>query len=366
MTISSPSFSSRNSTRSPLTNTPLRLRSSSARAFALAVDDGVPARDRRVVEADVRGEAAPDTSEPLLERHDAEAIVCLEGDVVTLLDECRARLLEPLGPGEPGRRGRVGGVVVAEDRRALELARAAVRAGRDRVSLEQGDRVGALLALEGAGARQRSGHDRLHLSPPDGGRPVYRAPPSGAMGAAGSRSLALAPSVESRAVDSVTVRTHISAPREQVYALIADVAARHALRRVHDRRGARAAARRRGRPNRPARAHPNGLGVRADLAFDRAHARRAHRVERARERRRAAARGARLPCLHAQAHSSGARPPARDPRGGRLGGALARDNRRLRAAQGATLRRAHRARIPEPLRRRKAPGRAARAAEGRP
>ena len=48
------------------------------------------------------------------------------------------------------------------------------------------------------------------------------------MGAAGSRSLALARSVESRAVDSVTVRTHISAPREQVYALIADVAARPA------------------------------------------------------------------------------------------------------------------------------------------
>ena len=57
---------------------------------------------------------------------------------------------------------------------------------------------------------------------------MYRAPPSGAMGAAGSRPLALAPSVESRAVDSVTVRTHISAPREQVYALIADVAARPA------------------------------------------------------------------------------------------------------------------------------------------
>ena len=65
MEISSPSLSSAKST-DRRQNTPLRLRSSSTRAGPVAVHQGVPARDGRVVEADVGRQAPPDPSPPVL------------------------------------------------------------------------------------------------------------------------------------------------------------------------------------------------------------------------------------------------------------------------------------------------------------
>src|SRR5215211_5135039 len=121
------------------------------------------------------GEAAPDAREALLERDDPDALVLLECQVVTLLDERRAGLVEPLGSGLPARGVGLGQRALGEDRGPLELPRATAGTGRDLVALEQGDWVRAILAPEGAGARKRSGHDGLHLSPPDGGvGPVYR------------------------------------------------------------------------------------------------------------------------------------------------------------------------------------------------
>ena len=146
---SSSSSSSRQSTRSPFTQTPFRLRSSSTRiARALAVDQRVPPRDGGVVEADVRREAAAEPRPALLQRDDADAVAVVVGEVVAARDERLAR----------GRRSHSGcsiswapqlavpSTANIDERAKLSLLH--MRARRDRVALVQSDRVTAAFAVE--------------------------------------------------------------------------------------------------------------------------------------------------------------------------------------------------------------------------
>src|ERR687885_589665 len=65
------------------------------RPSVVAVDERVAPRDRRVVEADVGGQAPPDPGPAVLKGNDSHALIVLERQVVTLLDERFPRLLEP-------------------------------------------------------------------------------------------------------------------------------------------------------------------------------------------------------------------------------------------------------------------------------
>src|SRR3712207_6907994 len=62
------------------------------RAVALAVQQRVAARDRRVLEADVRGEAAADLRPAVLERDHPHALPVLVGEVVAVGDRKSTRL----------------------------------------------------------------------------------------------------------------------------------------------------------------------------------------------------------------------------------------------------------------------------------
>jgi hypothetical protein len=121
-----------------------------ADAIRLADDQRVAPRHRRVVEAHVRGQAAPDPRPLALERRDAHAARLLPGQVLAVLGDHRAR------PGDQLAALLGGGLVARpaleasarEERGAGEPRPAAPRAVRQRVGGGQRDHVSALLAPE--------------------------------------------------------------------------------------------------------------------------------------------------------------------------------------------------------------------------
>src|SRR5262245_7526506 len=119
------------------------------------------ARDGRVVEAHVGGEAPPDPRPPVLQRKDAHSVVVVECQVVAFADERVACLREPVGRALDFvaclRADRV-----AEQRRTLEALAAALGAGRDGVTLVQRDGKAAGVTLEGPGTSQRAGIEGFH------------------------------------------------------------------------------------------------------------------------------------------------------------------------------------------------------------
>ena len=73
----SPSLSTARSTRTPLCQVPLRLPSSSRYGLAVLADDQrVPARDGRLVDLDVRAQAAPEAGHRA--HHGHECVVCFQ------------------------------------------------------------------------------------------------------------------------------------------------------------------------------------------------------------------------------------------------------------------------------------------------
>jgi hypothetical protein len=111
----------------------------------------------------VGAEAAADPRPAVLERHDLDAVVELEREVVAAADDGRARLLEPLR-----RLARLGGWLgvrpAVEQRGPLEAVSPTARAGRYLVALVQGDREATGLAAERAGPRQGSYAESFHQS----------------------------------------------------------------------------------------------------------------------------------------------------------------------------------------------------------
>src|SRR3954452_6425019 len=106
----------------------------------VAMDERVAARHRRIVEADVGGEAAADTRPAILEGGDVDAVVMLERDVVAVRDKRLACLQEPVRCDYVRDLVELIGVLVLarhKHRRALELAATALGAVRYLVQLMQ-------------------------------------------------------------------------------------------------------------------------------------------------------------------------------------------------------------------------------------
>src|SRR5947209_682668 len=126
----------------------------------------MPARDGRVVEADVGGETAADARPALAERDDAKVVVLVEGEVVAVPFERPARLVEPAGRLAGRGPDRLADREVAEDGRPPEVLAAAMRACGNLVPLVQSHRETALLASKASGPGESSGGERLEwLSP---------------------------------------------------------------------------------------------------------------------------------------------------------------------------------------------------------
>src|SRR5215211_920147 len=132
-----------------------------ARPAVVAIDERVAARDRGIVEAHVRRQAATDARPAVLKGDDLDAVVRLEGEVVALRDQGIAGVLEPVGRTVDGLGG-LGGVVTAEQRCAAEPPAAAGGTRRNLVTLVKGDREAARVTAEGAGACQRSRAEGFH------------------------------------------------------------------------------------------------------------------------------------------------------------------------------------------------------------
>jgi len=125
---------------------------------AVAVDQRMTPRHGRVVEAEVRRQAAADAGPAVLKRHDPHAVLVVEGDVITLADECSA------GVRQPVRLQYIRHLVELvrqadghEHRGAFELAAAALRATRHLVQLMKRHSKAARLAPERTGPCERAG-----------------------------------------------------------------------------------------------------------------------------------------------------------------------------------------------------------------
>src|SRR5436190_14309788 len=136
-----------------------------AHPVGLAHHERVTARHRRVVEAQVGGERAPDARRLARQGDDHDTVAAVVCEVLARLgEEVGTRLAQPVGAvvlglvrllaGEPGR---------GEERRADELLPAAAGAFRQGVLGCEGNDVVAVPALERADARQRARMKWLHL-----------------------------------------------------------------------------------------------------------------------------------------------------------------------------------------------------------
>jgi hypothetical protein len=94
------------------------------------VNQRVAAGHRRVVEADVGGEAPADPRPPLLERDDAYAVVLCVRDIVPLRDECVARTRKPVRGLHFVRSNGFDLAVIAKDRGSPEAPAMTMRTGR--------------------------------------------------------------------------------------------------------------------------------------------------------------------------------------------------------------------------------------------
>jgi hypothetical protein len=141
-------------------------------AVRLAHDQGVAARDGRVVEADVGGEAAADPRPLAGERDDGERLPVLVGEVLAGLGELRLGVSEPALALLLGLVLGLAGEVGGEQRGAGEHRAAAAGAVRQRVMRVQGDHVSAVGALERAGTGQGPGGQGLHGHAPSHDAPL--------------------------------------------------------------------------------------------------------------------------------------------------------------------------------------------------
>jgi hypothetical protein len=137
-------------------------------AVGLAHDQRVPARHRRVVEAHVGGQAAPDPRPLLAQGEDPHAAAVLVGQVL-------ARLRDLLARGGDhrvallGRRRLTGAAVEPpsrEQRRAHEARAVASRTGWKLVRCGQRHHVAALLTPEGPCSREGPRRQGLHMTTP--------------------------------------------------------------------------------------------------------------------------------------------------------------------------------------------------------
>src|SRR5207248_4157995 len=133
-------------------------------AVGLAYDEGVAARDRRVVEAQIGGQRAADPRPLAGERDGHDAVTGVVGEVLAGFGhQAGARLGEPVGPVVLGVVGLLPREARSREQRGThEFLAAAPGAFGQRVLCRERDDVVAVLALERADTGQRARMKWLH------------------------------------------------------------------------------------------------------------------------------------------------------------------------------------------------------------